>query len=122
MFSSRAPQPLSMSQLHPEQAGSEQESPCNSLVRDYSEGRELGDRSQQYETHVMDKSSHLPFRNHQQYLSRCPNLFYYFFTQANREIPLFVQGYLMYEVMFSVHLSGVNKTARHTQCSELRHT
>lgn len=32
----------------------EQESPCSSVVRDYSEGRELGDRSQQHKTHVMD--------------------------------------------------------------------
>lgn len=44
----RAPQPLSMNQLYPEEAGPEQESPCNSVVKGYSEGRELGDRSQHY--------------------------------------------------------------------------
>lgn len=42
------------SQVFPEQAGPEQESLCNSVVRESSEGRELGDRSQQYKTHVMD--------------------------------------------------------------------
>lgn len=86
------PHSLSMNKFYPEEPGPEQKSPCNSVVRDYSEGRELGGRSQHYKTHVIDQSSNLLFRNHQQHLPRCPK-YIFFFTQVSREISLFVQGY-----------------------------
>lgn len=71
------PHSLSMNKFYPEEAGSEQKSPCNSVVRDYSEGRELGGRSHHYKTHVIDQSSNLLFRNHQQHLPRCPKYFFF---------------------------------------------
>lgn len=75
-----------MNQLCPEEIGPEQESPSNSVVRDYSEARELGERSQQHETGQaifllgITSSIFLDVQN------------IFFFTQASREIPLFVQG------------------------------